>query len=552
MDYGVYLESSIVDLKPRILDFLTKLVEKAKEAKEYAISFKKKEIAEITGKDIRTASRYLNELEKRNIITTRGVRGRAGGTIIMFNADLIRFDTSDKAFINSEEPITIDDIVEKKFPKKEKEDKKPTRNRRTKQQMIEARALQEKEQFENDRLNDKVVALGGVPNWEWFKETDDPVGNYRTYLITRLYNRYAALFTDKHNFEVANGLTDGFPVKFIQNNYDVLPERFFGSSKWHQFEKFRKFCEENSIDPALYLSAQFNRSIYEGSRKKNSKIFLPFVNALVSDTSYNVYLQYCEYQKNLRHTFLIPHAFMTDFVVSAIIDAYETADRQLGLLEYRATINDFFRGEGFGAKELALLNFYDLTNDNLRKQGVSFKTRDTIKKFVMLQVLIQTSGVSGLPRYLVVGSEMTQTMLASISKFTGDKKLASELKKTVLGKLAYPNLPEEEQKAGGSELYTQLITLYETPKVLQLIMERKGLNLTLADLNAAFKEYGKEKIPVDDYSMLDVDKVVEFMGNAQEFEGSLIDYNDPVIKQGWELLGSVSEDPFEELLSDLK
>jgi len=38
MKYGVYLESSIVNLKPLVLDFLTKIVDKAKEVRDFAIS----------------------------------------------------------------------------------------------------------------------------------------------------------------------------------------------------------------------------------------------------------------------------------------------------------------------------------------------------------------------------------------------------------------------------------------------------------------------------------------------------------------------------------
>src|SRR5690554_4225752 len=97
MEYGVYLESSIVDLKPRLMDFLNKIIDKAKEAKEYAVSFKRKDLAELTGVDVRTTSRYLNELAERDIVEVKGVRGRSGGTVVMLNTELIRFDTSDKA-----------------------------------------------------------------------------------------------------------------------------------------------------------------------------------------------------------------------------------------------------------------------------------------------------------------------------------------------------------------------------------------------------------------------------------------------------------------------
>lgn len=554
MENGVYLESSIVDLKPRVLDFLTKLVEKAKEMKEYAVSFKKKELAEITGKDIRTTARYLNELEERNIITTKGVRGRAGGTVIMFNAELIRFETSDKAFINSDEPVSIDDIVAQKLPKKPK--KEPTRNRRTKHEMVVAKALQDKKKSEHDHLNDKLEELGGVPDWAWFQLTKDPIGNYRTYLLSRLYNRYAVLFTDKHNDELAKGLVEGNPVKEVSNDYDVLPMRFYSSSRWHQFEKFRVFCEENGADPTKYLSAQFNRSIFDSSMKKNNK-YLPFVNALYSETSLDVYLQYINFQQKYSHTYAsyqqVPAKFMEDFVVRAISEAYDTANMGIGLVQYRAAIRDFFEGVGFGIKEEALLGFYDLTSDNLRKEKVSFKTRNTLKKFILLQSMIQTSGMSGLPGYVILGAEMVQVLLASIEKMTGDKKTARPLKEKALGVLTYPTLPDVQQRYHGAILYNQMVTLDETRKVLQLIMERKGLQLSLADLNAAFKEYGKEKIPVDDFSMLDTDKVIAFMEQGQCVDEIEINHEDLVQKREWQLEGSVvNDDILENLLSDLK
>jgi hypothetical protein len=554
MEYGVYLESSIVDLKPRVLDFLTKIVEKAKEVKDYAISFKKKELADLTGKDIRTTARYLKELEDRNVITTRGVRGRAGGTVIMFNTELIRFDTSDKAFINSDNPVSIDDIVEQKLPKKVKEPKEKSRNRRTKKQMFEDKILKDMRKSEQDDHNDKLAALGGIPNWEWFQGTNDPIGNYRTYLITRLYNRYSVLFTDKHNAEVSYGLVEGNPVPTVSSDYDVLPNNFYGSLRWQQFNKFREFCEENGIDPAVYLSAQFNRSIFDSSSKKNKKM-LPFTNALISDSSYEVFKQYCGFQKEWSGTYKsyqqIPAKFTEDFVVRALRESYESADTGIGLLQYRYAIEDFLTGVGFGDEEEALLNFYDLTAKNLREQCVSFKTRDSIKKFVLLQSMIQTSGGSGLPSYVILGSEMTQIVLASISQQVMDGKQAREIKERALGALVYPTAGREEQKKKGEALYYQMTALHETYKVLQLIMERKGLALSLSDLNAAFKEYGKEKIPVDDFSMLDTGKVIAFMEQGQKVEQPEINHEDLVTKRTWQLESSiVKDDNLENALND--
>ena len=556
MDYGVYLESSIVDLKPRVLEFLTTIAEKAKELKEYVVSFKKKELAELAGKDVRTTSRYLKELEDRNIVVTKGIRGRAGGTIIMFNTELVRFETSDKAFINSDKPVTIDDIVEKRKPKKEDEpkNKKPKRNRRTKQQMIEDKLLQTELQRKNDNLNDKIVSLGGTPTWEWFQETEDPIGNYRTYLLTRLYNRYAVLFTDHHNAKV-EVTGEGTKVPMVSSDYDVLPERFFGTSRWQQFEKFRKFCEENGIDPAVYLSAQFNRSVFDGARK-NSKKILPFINALMSDASFEVFKQYCEYKKNYSYTFAtyfqITGEFTNDFVVRAIREAYESAESGIGLVQYRHSISDFFEGVGAGPREEALLYFYDLTAENLRQQGVSFKTRETVKKYILTQALIQTQGEAALPDYYILGSEITRVILASIDLLTEDRGHRRKLKERALGMLLRPRASAQEQEKLGAQLYYELNALYETPKVLGLIMQRKGLTLSLADLNRAFKEYGKDKIPVDDYSMMDIDKIVEFVEQSGQVQEEVeIDYKEITTTGEWVLEGEVSEgDGIEESLQN--
>lgn len=545
MEYGVYLESSIVDLKPRVLDFLTKIVEKAKEIKDFSIAFKKKELAELTGKDTRTVSRYLSELEEKDIIQTKGVRGRAGGTVIVFNTKLIRFDTSDKAFINSDEPISIDDIVEKKIPKKEKEPKKKTRNRRTKQQMIEAEILRNKEQEKVGKLNRELLELGGVPDWDWFKKTDNPIGNYRTYLLSRLYNRYAALFTDRHNAEV-DVFKEGNKVPMVSNDYDVLPKEFYGSSRWHQFEKFREFCEENSIQPDVYLSAQFSRSVYNGALN-NSKKVLPYVNALVGDTSYEVYKQYCEYQERNSITYVsyqqIQAQFVDDFVVRAIIDAYETAESGVGLLQFKHSIDDFLTGTGVTDKEESLIDFYRLTEENLLNENVSLKTRDTIKKFVLLQSMILSGGTTRLPSYFILGLEHTQVVMASIRNMAKTKEQARELQARALGMLLHPTMDREEQINSGKTYAYQYSVLDETPKVLKLIMGRKNLHLSLSDLNEAFREYGKEKIPVDDYSILDVDQIINFMGNGCYLdEGNIIDYDNVTVKREWELVTDLAEE----------
>lgn len=551
MEYGgVYLESSIVDLKPKVLEFLGMLVNKAKELQDVAVSFKKKDLADMVGKDSRTVSRYLKTLEEKGIIQTRGVRGRSKGTVILLNTQLVKFETSDKALINSDEPISIDDIVEKKMPKKPKPPKKSTRKRRTKKQVLESRFLKEREQNKYDIMNDKLKDLQGVPNWEWFKETENPVENYRTYLISRLYNRYAALFTDRHNAEV-KVYKEGTQVTPVSNDYDCLPEAFFGSAKWNQLEKFRLFCEETNIDPAVYLSAQFARSMFTASGG-NSKKFLPFINALMSDASYDVYNQYCDFQKRVSRSYAaykhIPIQFADDYVVRAIVEGYKSANSGVGLLQYRHAVDDFLSGDYLTDEEYHLANFYRLTEDTMTEEGTSLKTREVLKKFILTQSMILTGGVTRLPAYMILGSEHTEIVVASAKAqvpFVDMKSNADRLthaQSLMLGMLTHPMLPIEQQLEKGREYVYQRNTLDETRLVIRLIMERKGLLVSLEELQQAFKEFGKERIPLDDLSILDVEQITNFMESleAQEVPEEEIDLAAITQRKTYKLEGVVN------------
>ncbi|AMQ66623.1 HTH DNA binding protein [Bacillus phage Shbh1] len=540
MEYSVYLESSVVELKPRVLKFLNTLIEKAKEVKDHAISLKKCEIADMVGKDTRTVSRYLKELQEQDIIEVKGKKGRSGGTLIMFNTELIRFNSSDKALINTNQE-TIEEALNRKFPKKP--EKEPKRSRRTKQQILEDKLLNQEHTEKLNYLNDKVERLGGVPDWSWFKETEDPIGNYRTYLISRMYNRYAALFTDKHNAEV-EVTGQGNPVSQVTNDYDVLPMRFFGTSRWYQFEKIRLFLEKNDIDPAVYLSAQFSRSIFNGALKNQKKKMLPYVNALISDTSYDVYKQYCEYQKKVSYTYasyqMIPSQFSDDFVIRALCEGYYNADFGTGMLELRSSIEDFLYNADVSDEEEALYNFYRLTESNLRKSNVSFSTRDTLKKFLILQSLSISGGVSRLPNYVILGSEMVRAILVSIDQNVKSKEDATYMKSLALGMLTYPNLDRDEQVAKGRKYLYQYNVLHETPQVIKLVMQRKGLYLSVVEINKSLSEYGKEKIPLDDFSVLDVGQIVDFihdntpvLANKEE-----VDLSSVTQKRQWDLVGT--------------
>jgi hypothetical protein len=136
--------------------------------------------------------------------------------------------------------------------------------------------------------------------------------------------------------------------------------------------------------------------------------------------------------------------------------------------------------------------------------------------------------------------------LASIAKLCNSAQEVNTLQKRALGLFTNPTAtPEEQFKKGAMYMY-QYDVLDETRQVLNLIMERKGLHLSLADLNEAFREYGTDKIPLDDFSVMDVDQIVEFMAeqvhpNDIQPEEE-IDYSKIVQKKDYELIGEVFTD----------
>ncbi|AMB18675.1 HTH DNA binding protein [Bacillus phage Eldridge] len=517
MTENVYVNLSVVDLKPAVLNFLSELADTAKES---VFVTRMKDLAAELGRDIRTVQRYMKELTSKEIIELKGRKGRGGATVIRFNAELIQFTTSDKALVNSEEPIDIDELLQTKIPKKKPEHNPNKRPRRTKTQMAEAKLLQDEKQVKIDKLNGQLQMLGGVPNWEWFQQTDNPVGNYKTYLLSRLYNRYAALYIDRHNAR-ALVLKKGTAVDKVSEYYDVLGlDKVIGTSRWAQFESFRLFCEENNIDPASYLTAQFNRSTLNPKGTNPSKL-LPFVNALISDASYKVYQDFCDYEerRDPDTTFYnaLPFDFASDFVVQAIRSAYYNAHESNGLLPYRGAIKELLKETHYKTDgQRALAAYYYTIVDDMKNKGVSKKDQETIKKFYIMQCLIQTEGRSALPYHVILGSSITQWALATYEHSGLPREDIKKYKAVLLSSLVLPNATNEVKQAEGANLYYSMETLAETRQVLALIQQQQGLYLNIGDVQDALKAYDKHKVPVCDLSMLDVQEIVKHGGVQAE------------------------------------
>ncbi|QVW29056.1 dihydrofolate reductase [Bacillus phage SWEP1] len=526
---GVFIDYSLVNINTKLLDVLTNLITKAKNTVDNVVTFKKTHLATELGKDVKTVSSHLKELQTSGICEIGGERGRGKGCVVRFNELLVKFDTSDKAIINSDDVITLDtdikDIVKKAYPKKPKRENPNKRNRRTKKQMLEDRLLQSEKQQQIDELNDELAEII-FPTWDWFQKTDAPVHNYKAYLISRMYNRYAYLFATSTNyFHDKSEEKVGFKVPEVSPSYDVLEKEFMGTINWTHFVKFVDFCEENDINPAVYLTAQFNLSTYSATTKSNVKSAKPFPNALMSEGSYEVYKREENFQNAKRIVNLqsvsLRKGFADDPIIMSLDEAYKTAEKGSGILSHSQPYRELFRSAEGDDTTFALVDFYDYTMENMKKNNVSKQSQAIIKKFITTQAVMHLYGKSGLPENVILGSEMVRIALASIQQPTMSQQEVHMKSAAFLGNLLLPRETQQEQYNYGGRTFLRLTDTIDHRFTLRLIEQRRGLHVSLKELQDAFKEYGRHNIPLNDYSFLDVEQIEKVFQSAND----VVDYD---------------------------
>lgn len=520
MENILYMEQSVLDLRPKVVEFLKEVTKKVEDITSPSVKMKKKELGELVERDVRTVSRYLNELEEDNVIELRSKRGREGGTIILFNTEKIKFKTSDKSILTrEEEPEDIDEMFNREFPTKPKKEK--TRNRRTAEEMVLAKAQKQSRKQKEIELNEAMIFSGGLPDNEWFQKTEDPIGNYKAYLLSRLYNRYAVLITNKHNQEVEER-GDGVKMKTLDKNFDSLPMDFVGKSQWTVFKKLQKFLDENNIKPSSYFTAIFSRISFL-NMVTGKKYNIPYVNTLMSDETYKMYTDYKSYGKKAQASYAttgeVSSQFGTDYVIKLLREEYDNPTREYGFSKFKTSIKDFLKGNFTSVEEIALANFYKVTDKNMKKEGVSLESREVIKKFLMFQSLALTKGINALPIDMLVGSEITRAGLKYIDDMSQDKETAQELKAHLLGGLKFPNSETNVQMNAGKKLLEQVEVLGDSNIVVTNIHQKQGLYVSTVELRKAIQEYGRDKLPITDLSTLDINQVKDFVGmesNPQE------------------------------------
>lgn len=521
----------LAQLKQPIKNFFKTITGIARDNGVSYVSMTKKEFSRLVGKDIRTVSRYINTLEDKNFVQQQGIRGRGGKHVIFFNPERVRFPKNDNAIIHSGDPTSIDEAIEEVKPKRKKDLQPKKKNRRTQKQKKNDELDMVRRKTKQEEINDRLEKDNGSKVWDILQDTEDPVGNYRTYLISRLYNYYKVLFTKEFiEGQVENG--EETNVKYVTNDYDILPKRFYKSSTWTSVEEIRKKIEEWDISPGVFLSAQFQmfRLMYE--TRRNTRL-TPYLNNMLGDKAFEnlrSYHKYYYFSEGLTMQLYQepPAMYMDHVMVRAIINEYNDVIKEPSLMKYKREIREVVRIQPEdSAKQEAATLYYHTMDQQLKDSDLPVDQQHELRKFIGLQTLIQTRGVEMIPDYLILGNKMIQYAIDQSADDSHEDDSTQEVinRLPMIEQLLYPR---EGNVNDSLDTYLQMeYDLYTGSRLLEMIVSRRGLQTSVKGVSLAMKAFGEDRIPVTDESLLDLYEIHRFM--EEENGGPLTDGQNPEI-----------------------
>jgi hypothetical protein len=269
-------------------ELMEQLKAQAKEVKGQLVAIlAKTELANCLQKTPRTIARYVKQLEDLKCITTVSRSGKNGGTAVIFNA------------VNPlhGENKELEAIREKVFPKNPQEE--PKKHYRNKTQIAEARLAERLQNEKYVEWNDEIEELRSknAIDKEFFAKTDEPYLNWQTYIFSELVTAYSVVFPEVKQREYHEGSSLYKALGTLKGkyySYNYLPHRPFGSARWTCLKKAVTFLLNNDINPAAYLSVQFNRVFWIWLKNKSTpNTYIPMPNMLISSGAIAAYDRAC-------------------------------------------------------------------------------------------------------------------------------------------------------------------------------------------------------------------------------------------------------------------
>lgn len=505
-----------------IVEFVERLAKKAQQWGEtFATPIRKTTVAEEMGRDTRTVTRYLGQLEELGLVSTEAKRGRNGGTVVVFNTDILNFEPTDNPITS--ETKEAKEIRERVFPKAPTP--KPKRRYRTKLEIAEARILEQKQKSFEERLNDLLERT--FLDRDFFDNFEEPRLYFQGYLIAQMYNAYAVIFPkNRHEFfkdiDVKKS-EEGLRSMNKAKSYNVLPARFVGTPQYNKFVEVARYCNENNINPLSYLTVQFERAEHLADIGKARVGAIPYVNTLLCEEARKAYSDNVMFYRKMRNSFnlfgisssSVPYKGAKYEIIVALRTAYELDRTTRDTFNY--LLDELASGAQQSVKQATLLGYYNTTLNALSESELVDEDQQLIRDFLKEQVLLYSrknslsSTIYALAFPLQINAVNSVATLKGLDKEMYYTYIGNMYKVTDVNDDEYNSFTERGRTIDFS--YNANDTFFST---MRLIADCKGLGVPAGKLGSALQKFGEEKVPLDTFGMLDIERIYDKLIDSDE------------------------------------
>lgn len=505
-----------------IVEFVERLAKKAQQWGEtFATPIRKTTVAEEMGRDTRTVTRYLGQLEELGLVSTEAKRGRNGGTVVVFNTDILNFEPTDNPITS--ETKKAKEIRERVFPKAPTP--KPKRRYRTKLEIAEARILEQKQKSFEERLNDLLERT--FLDRDFFDNFEEPRLYFQGYLIAQMYNAYAVIFP-KNRYEFFKDIDvkkseEGLRSMNKAKSYNVLPARFVGTPQYNKFVEVARYCNENNINPLSYLTVQFERAEHLADIGKARVGAIPYVNTLLCEEARKAYSDNVMFYRKMRNSFnlfgmsssSVPYKGAKYEIIVALRTAYELDRTTRDNFNY--LLDELASGAQQSVKQATLLGYYNTTLNALSESDLADEDQQLIRDFLKEQVLLYSrknslsSTIYALAFPLQISAVNSVATLKGLDKEMYYTYIGNMYKVTDVNDDEYDSFTERGRTIDFS--YNANDTFFST---MRLIADCKGLGVPAGKLGSALQKFGEEKVPLDTFGMLDIERIYDKLIDSDE------------------------------------
>lgn len=526
------------------LEFLAKRVSQF--GNNFGLAMNKSDLAEAFGKTPRTVGRYIKELEDLNVIETSVKPGATGGIVIMFTEDKLDFEPQAKPV--TAENKTADEVRDLLYPRKPK--KKPKKSYRPKSVVAEERLRRKLRNDKSDEQNDMLKSMV-YPTKAFWETTEEPELYYQAYLVSRMYNFYAVYYPEmRMNKRESVGDLWGFKLaetyRDTYRDFDILKKGFMGTSTFTNFVNVARFCINNNVAPADYLTVQFDYMEYLHSVKSKS-VYLPFVNALVSPKSVQRWIDTYDYKKQFRKDH--PYYAVSPTEIKASGESFPI------MTELIRAFNSPFQ-ETPSAYQAQIDVNVDIFMPSMMK--ISWAYSQDVKKAIAESNALDETEKAHLSKFITqeTATHMVHNQITTLSTYSSMPQIAGMRKETMLNEgnwreyfhnvgntgLEYFDNPLDRATnvKRGYRMDFALFGAYSFLDTMNMLKENRGFNVDYDIVKVAIEKFGERKIPLTPEGFLDVHAIRKRELTDEQIEEEM-KYATPVLKHGEDMLDMFGE-----------